>query len=161
MTWQRERALQGANSRARCPPASPSRSSAGTRFDSVAGTAIRPKPGRHPRRRKRQRPHNLLHPLRVRSKPCRAVARAAGVPDFRPHRLRDTFVVSLLTAGASMSDVCAVLGHLDVQAMERRYARWYRRQDRLSRIIREARQLDPILLEVLGNAITSAALTQV
>ena len=91
----------------------------------------------------------------------RTVARAAGVPDFRPHRLRDTFVVSLLTAGASMSDVCAVLGHHDVQAMECRYARWYRRQDRLSRIVREAEQLDPILLELLGNAITSAALAQV
>ena len=92
----------------------------------------------------------------------RAVARTAGVPDFRPSRLRDTFAVSLLTAGAPMSDVCDVLGRRDVQAMHRRYAPWYRdRQDRLVRAVRDAGQLDPLLLGLVGAAITNASLAPV
>lgn len=81
---------------------------------------------------------NRLHP----------VAREAGVEDFQPHRLRDTFAVELLLADVSIQDVSTLLGHTSVVTTERYYAPWNRaRRKRLSGIVRNAHRRDPILLE--------------
>ena len=74
------------------------------------------------------------------------VARKAGVQAFTPHRLRDTFAVSLLLAGVAMQDVSALLGHSSVQTTERYYAPWdRRRRERLTRVVREANEGDELL----------------
>ena len=78
-----------------------------------------------------------------------AVASRAGVAGFHPHRLRDTFAVGLLTAGVSIEDVSALLGHSSIQTTERHYAPWdRRRRDRLTRVVRAANRLDPLLAEM-------------
>ena len=75
-----------------------------------------------------------------------AIADRAGVAGFRPHRLRDTFAVSLLGQGVAMEDVSALLGHRSIQTTERYYAPWDRhRRERLMRIVREANRSDPVL----------------
>ena len=75
-----------------------------------------------------------------------ATADRAGVVGFRPHRLRDTFAVSLLGQGVAMEDVSTLLGHSSIQTTERYYAPWDRhRRERLMRIVREANRSDPIL----------------
>ena len=77
-----------------------------------------------------------------------SIASRAGVAGFHPHRLRDTFAVSLLTAGVSIEDVSSLLGHRSVQTTERYYAPWdRRRRDRLTRVVRAANRLDPLLAE--------------
>ena len=74
------------------------------------------------------------------------VARKAGVQAFKPHRLRDTFAVSLLLAGVAMQDVSALLGHSSVQTTERFYAPWdRRRRERLVRVVRKANEGDGLL----------------
>ena len=78
-----------------------------------------------------------------------AVAASAGVEGFHPHRLRDTFAVALLTAGVSIEDVSSLLGHSSIQTTERHYAPWdRRRRDRLTRVVRAANRLDPLLAEM-------------
>ena len=77
------------------------------------------------------------------------IAERAGVAGFRPHRLRDTFAVSLLGQGVAVEDVGALLGHRSIQTTERYYAPWdRRRRDRLGRIVREANGVDPVLAEI-------------
>ena len=76
----------------------------------------------------------------------RSVAERAGVAGFHPHRLRDTFAVALLTAGVSIEDVSALLGHSSIRTTERHYAPWdRRRRDRLAQVVRAANRLDPLL----------------
>ena len=76
------------------------------------------------------------------------VAEEAGVENFRPHRMRDTFAVGLLLEGVLMQDVSTLLGHSSVATTERYYAPWnLARQERLGLIVREVHQRDPILLE--------------
>ncbi|MYE05857.1 MAG: tyrosine-type recombinase/integrase [Chloroflexi bacterium] len=78
----------------------------------------------------------------------RDVAERAGVAGFHPHRLRDTFAVALLTAGVAIEDVSSLLGHSSIQTTERHYAPWdRRRRDRLTRVVRAANRLDPLLAE--------------
>ena len=75
-----------------------------------------------------------------------ASAARAGVEGFHPHRLRDTFAVALLTVGVSIQDVSSLLGHSSIQTTERHYAPWDRhRRDRLTRVVRAANRLDPLL----------------
>ena len=77
------------------------------------------------------------------------IAARAGVEGFHPHRLRDTFAVALLTAGVSIEDVSSLLGHSSIQTTERHYAPWdRRRRDRLTRVVRAANRLDPLLAEM-------------
>ena len=77
------------------------------------------------------------------------VAARAGIEGFHPHRLRDTFAVSLLTAGVSIEDVSSLLGHSSIQTTERHYAPWdRRRRDRLAQVVRAANRLDPLLAEL-------------
>ena len=79
----------------------------------------------------------------------RSVAARAGIEEFRPHRLRDTFAVALLTAGVSMEDLSALLGHSSIRTTERHYAPWdRRRRNRLAEIVRAANRLDPLLAEM-------------
>ena len=74
------------------------------------------------------------------------VAERAGVEGFRPHRLRDTFAVSLLGQGVAIGDVSTLLGHSSIQTTERYYAPWDRsRRERLRRIVQEANSADPVL----------------
>ena len=82
-------------------------------------------------------------------KQLREVAARARIAGFHPHRLRDTFAVGLLTAGVSIEDVSSLLGHSSIQTTERHYAPWdRRRRDRLSRVVRAANRLDPLLAEL-------------
>lgn len=77
------------------------------------------------------------------------VADRAGVEGFRPHRLRDTFAVSLLGQGVAIGDVSVLLGHSSIQTTEQYYAPWdRRRRERLKWIVREANGLDPVLAEI-------------
>lgn len=74
------------------------------------------------------------------------VAMQAGVTDFRPHRLRDTFAVELLLQGVAMEDVSVLLGHGSISITERYYAPWSRaRRDRLVKVVRAANDNDPLL----------------
>ena len=50
------------------------------------------------------------------------VAAKAGVQGFHPHRLRDTFAVSLLLSGVLMQDVSTLLGHTSLATTEKYYA---------------------------------------
>ena len=76
------------------------------------------------------------------------VAADAGVEGFRPHRLRDTFAVSLLLGGVLMQDVSTLLGHGSTATTERYYAPWnLARRERLGRIVRKVHRKDPILAE--------------
>ncbi len=73
------------------------------------------------------------------------VSTKAGILDFKPHRLRDTFAVELLLAGVQMQDVSTLLGHSSVSTTERYYAPWnVSRRDRLIKIIREVHACDPL-----------------
>ena len=48
----------------------------------------------------------------------------AGVSNCHPHRLRDTFAVNLLLAGADIRLVSKLLGHSSIRTTERHYAPW-------------------------------------
>jgi len=68
-----------------------------------------------------------------------AVGKACGVDDCRPHRLRDTFAVRLLTKGVPLEDVSKLLGHASVAVTEKYYAPWVAsRKLRLERLLSEA-----------------------
>lgn len=53
-----------------------------------------------------------------------AMGERAGIPDCRPHRLRDTFAIRLLTQGVQLDDVSRLLGHASVQVTQAHYAKW-------------------------------------
>lgn len=77
-----------------------------------------------------------------------AVARKAGVSNFKPHRLRDTFAVELLSRNVSIEDVSTLLGHSSISTTERYYAPWNKaRRDRLVFITQKANSTDPLLQE--------------
>ncbi len=105
------------------------------------------------------RPDNPYYFWTGRSKPVTAaktwrdrlqrVATQAGVKDFRPHRLRDTFAVELLLNGVAMEDVSVLLGHGSISITERYYAPWSKaRRDRLVKVVRAANDGDPLLAEL-------------
>lgn len=78
-----------------------------------------------------------------------AVARKAGVANFKPHRLRDTFAVELLTKDVSIEDVSTLLGHSSISTTEHHYAPWNKaRRDRLVYITQKANSTDPLLQEL-------------
>ena len=67
-----------------------------------------------------------------------AVGKACGVADCRPHRLRDTFAVRLLTKGVPLEDVSKLLGHATIAVTEKYYAPWVAsRKLRLERLLSE------------------------
>jgi integrase len=67
-----------------------------------------------------------------------AVGRRCGIPDCRPHRLRDTFAVRCLLAGMQLDDVSRLLGHSSVKVTETHYAKWTpARGLRLERLVAE------------------------
>ncbi len=62
-----------------------------------------------------------------------------GVPDCRPHRLRDTFAVRKLLSGFQLEDVSRLLGHSSVKVTETYYAKWVSsRKLRLERLVAES-----------------------
>jgi len=62
-----------------------------------------------------------------------------GVPDCRPHRLRDTFAVRKLLSGLQLEDVSRLLGHSSVKVTEAYYAKWISaRKKRLERLLAES-----------------------
>jgi integrase/recombinase XerD len=62
-----------------------------------------------------------------------------GVPDCRPHRLRDTFAVRKLLSGLQLDDVSRLLGHSSVKVTEAYYANWsHSRKLRLERLVAES-----------------------
>jgi integrase/recombinase XerD len=75
-----------------------------------------------------------------------AVGKACGVDDCRPHRLRDTFAVGLLTKGVPLEDVSKLLGHASVAVTEKYYAPWV-----ASRKLRLERLLSETLANAKGN----------
>lgn len=65
----------------------------------------------------------------------RALGKRAGVVDAHPHRFRDTFVVDLLTRGASPYDVAKLIGDT-VDTIEKHYAPFVRElRERARRIM--------------------------
>ena len=74
------------------------------------------------------------------------VGRMAGLQNFRPHQLRDTFAVEFLLSNKSIEDLSALLGHSSVNTTERYYAPWVAvRRDRLIRIVKEVNDSDSML----------------
>ncbi|MCY4584479.1 MAG: site-specific integrase [Bryobacterales bacterium] len=74
------------------------------------------------------------------------VGRIAGLQNFRPHQLRDTFAVEFLIASRSIEDLSALLGHSSVITTELYYAPWVMaRRDRLIRIVKEVNDSDSML----------------
>jgi integrase/recombinase XerD len=66
----------------------------------------------------------------------KAIGERCGVPDCRPHRLRDTFAVRKLTNGVALDDVSRLLGHSSVKVTEMYYAKWVgARKQRLESIV--------------------------
>ena len=77
------------------------------------------------------------------------VAGCAGVKNFRPHRLRDTFAVEMLVADVSMEDVKTLLGHSSVKTTEKYYAPWNTaRRARLALVVEKANAKDPLLRQL-------------
>lgn len=74
------------------------------------------------------------------------VARSAGLRNFRPHQLRDTFAVELLLAHVAIEELSPLLGHSSIITTERYYAPWVKaRRDRLARIVKEVNDSDSML----------------
>lgn len=70
-----------------------------------------------------------------------AVFKRAGIHNGHSHRLRDTFAVRLLTAGVSLENVSALLGHTSIRTTEEFYSPWIKvRQDALDREVSRAMQ---------------------
>jgi site-specific recombinase XerD len=60
----------------------------------------------------------------------------AGLSDFHPHQLRDTFAVDLLSKGVPLEEVSKLLGHESIRTTEKSYAKWVpERQDRLDNLV--------------------------
>src|SRR5882724_2300844 len=53
-----------------------------------------------------------------------AIGERCGVKDCRPHRLRDTFAVTMLLKGAPLEDVSKLLSHSSTAVTEKYYASW-------------------------------------
>lgn len=67
------------------------------------------------------------------------IGRECGIPDCRPHRLRDTFAVRSLLRGVPLDDVSRLLGHSSVKVTEMYYAKWVpARRRRLERVVSES-----------------------
>ena len=80
------------------------------------------------------------------------VGHRAGIDDFRPHRLRDTFAVELLLANVAMQDVSALLGHSGISTTERYYAPWNTvRRDRLVHVVKEVNDADGMLRKLTAR----------
>jgi integrase len=63
--------------------------------------------------------------------------RSAGIPNGGPHRLRDTFAVSLLQRGVSIENVQVLLGHKSLRITEKHYSPWVQtRQDALEAAVK-------------------------
>jgi len=60
-----------------------------------------------------------------------AIGKRCGVPDCRPHRLRDTFATRKLLAGVPLEDVSRLLGHSSIRTTETYYAKWTSARTRL------------------------------
>jgi integrase len=62
-----------------------------------------------------------------------------GVPDSRPHRLRDTFAIWELVAGFQLEDVSRLFDHSSAEVSEAYYAKWIpSRKLRLGRLLAES-----------------------
>jgi site-specific recombinase XerD len=60
----------------------------------------------------------------------------AGLPEGRPHQLRDTAAVEWLNAGIPLEEVSCLLGHASIRTTEKLYAPWVKlRQDRLDALV--------------------------
>ena len=81
------------------------------------------------------------------------VARKAGVPSFKPHRLRDTFAVELLLAGVAMQDFSALLGHSSIRITDRHYYAPSNRcpHERRTAIVRDVNEGDELLTEIAAS----------
>lgn len=74
------------------------------------------------------------------------VSRRAGLQNFRPHQLRDTFSVELLLASVPIEELSSLLGHSSIITTERYYAPWVTaRRNRLIRIVKEVNDSDSML----------------
>ena len=71
------------------------------------------------------------------------IGERAGVPDCRPHRLRDTFAVRMLLRGVSLEHVSRLLGHSSVAITEKYYSPW---------IPARQRQLEGLVAQALVDA---------
>lgn len=68
-----------------------------------------------------------------------AIGERCGVNDCRPHRLRDTFAVTMLMKGIPLEDVSKLLSHSSIAVTEKYYAAWIpARKLRLERLVSES-----------------------
>jgi integrase len=70
------------------------------------------------------------------------IGKNAGVPDCRPHRLRDTFAIRAILAGIPIEDVSRLLGHSSVKVTEAYYLKW---------VASRKQRLEGLLAETLMN----------
>jgi integrase/recombinase XerD len=64
-------------------------------------------------------------------KDLRRLLDTAGLEEYRPHSLRDTFAVDLLSKGVPLEEVSKLLGHESIKTTEKSYAKWVKaRQER-------------------------------
>ena len=60
----------------------------------------------------------------------------AGLPEDRPHQLRDMAAVEWLNAGIPLEEISRLLGHASVRTTEKHYAPWVKsRADRIDVLI--------------------------
>jgi integrase/recombinase XerD len=72
------------------------------------------------------------------------IGERCGVPDCRPHRLRDTFAVRMLLRGVPVDEVSRLLCHSSVTITEKYYAPW---------VTSRLRRLEGLVAEALVNPV--------
>ena len=81
------------------------------------------------------------------------IFKPAGIPNARPHMLRDTFAVEMLLAGATIDQVSILLGHSSVKITEKHYLPWVKeRQEKLDEAVEKAWPTMPT--EIIRQSVT-------
>jgi integrase len=82
---------------------------------------------------------NAETPGKARWKSLKNIFKAAGIPDAKPHMLRDTFAVEMLLSGCTIDKVSTPLGHGSVKITEKHYLPWVKeRQEKLDEAVEKA-----------------------
>lgn len=84
------------------------------------------------------------------------IFRDAGVPQYHPHNLRDTFAVEMILADVDIKNVSELLGHSSVQTTERHYLKFVlRRQKKLDEQVARVWEFDTVLASLESAKVTS------
>jgi integrase/recombinase XerD len=102
----------------------------------------------------KERPHyffwngtsNAETPGKAWWKTLKYIFKAAGIPNAKPHMLRDTFAVEMLLSGCTLDKVSTLLGHSSVKITEKHYLPWVKeRQAKLDEAVELAWAADPLI----------------